>query len=65
MRVPSSRLIGSILSTAERIKWHVLRPDDAAGIMDIFPVIMTRDGEKYVYSFRRFLSDLYVVDDVR
>jgi hypothetical protein len=67
--VRSERAVATIdrleLSTGNRTKWHVLRPDDPSGVMDIFPIVMTRDGEKYAYSFRRFLSDLYVVDDLR
>jgi hypothetical protein len=39
-----------------------LRPDDPAGILDIFPIRITRDGSAYFY--RRFLSDLYVIDGV-
>jgi hypothetical protein len=50
------------LATGSRSRWHVLRPADPAGIMDIFPIHMTRDGEKYAYSYRRFMSDLYVVE---
>jgi hypothetical protein len=29
--------------------------------MDIMPVYITPDGESYVYGFRRYLSELYVV----
>jgi hypothetical protein len=50
------------LATGARSRSLLLHPDDAAGIMDIYPVLMTRDGEKYAYSYRRFLSDLYVID---
>ena len=50
------------LSTGARSRWQLLRPDDPAGIMDIHPINMTRDGARYAYSYRRFMSDLYVVD---
>ena len=50
------------LSTGARSRWQLLRPDDPAGIMDIHPINMTRDGARYAYSYRRFMSDLYVVE---
>ena len=40
----------------------MLRPGDPAGIMDIMPIQLTRDGERYAYSYRRFMSDLYIVE---
>jgi eukaryotic-like serine/threonine-protein kinase len=50
------------LSTGTRSRWQLLRPDDPAGIMDIFPIVITRDGASYAYSYRRFMSDLYIVE---
>ena len=50
------------LATGTRSRWQLLRPADPAGIMDIFPIVMTRDGASYAYSYRRFMSDLYVVE---
>jgi hypothetical protein len=50
------------LSTGARSRWQLLRPDDSAGIMDIHPINMTRDGAGYAYSYRRFMSDLYIVE---
>ena len=50
------------LRNGSRSRWQVLRPADPAGIMDIMPIHMTRDGEKYAYSYRRFMSDLYIVE---
>ncbi len=49
------------LATGERAAWQELRPADPAGILDIFPVWITQDGERYAYSYRRCLSDLYLV----
>jgi hypothetical protein len=49
------------LETGERSAWQELRPADPAGILDIFPVWITADGEHYAYSYRRCLSDLYLV----
>ena len=50
------------LSSGARSPWQLVRPDDPAGIMDIFPVVITRDGASYAYSYRRFMSDLYIVE---
>lgn len=50
------------LATGERIVWQEIRPSDGAGIVDIFPVWLTADGERYAYSYRRCLSDLYLVE---
>jgi serine/threonine protein kinase len=47
---------------SERKPWHTIRPADAAGILDIMPVHITSDGQTYAYGYRRFLSDLYVVN---
>ncbi|MFL6245744.1 MAG: protein kinase domain-containing protein [Thermoanaerobaculia bacterium] len=50
------------LTTGARSRWHDLRPADATGIMDIQPIFMTRDGAHYAYAYRRFISDLYIVE---
>jgi len=50
------------LATGARARWHDLRPSDPAGIMDIQPIFMTRDGNHYAYAYRRFISDLYIVE---
>jgi len=50
------------LATGARTEWHTIRPDDPAGIMNLLPVLMTRDGEQYVYCYRRFLTDLYIIE---
>ena len=49
------------LDSGERVMWQEVRPLDAAGIVDIFPVWLTGDGESNAYSYRRCLSDLYLV----
>jgi serine/threonine protein kinase/WD40 repeat protein len=42
-----------------------LAPKDAAGVFNIDMLHMTRDGRYYVFSFRRLLSDLYIIDGLR
>jgi DNA-binding winged helix-turn-helix (wHTH) protein/WD40 repeat protein len=52
-----------------RVDWRTGRkefvqelvPSDAAGVMEVFPVVMTPDAKLFVYSFDRILSELYVV----
>ncbi|HEV7767467.1 MAG TPA: protein kinase, partial [Thermoanaerobaculia bacterium] len=50
------------LTTGARSRWLDLHPPDPAGIMDIQPIFMTRDGAHYAYAYRRFISDLYIVE---
>ncbi len=49
------------VETGERTFSWKISPGDPAGILDIMPLHITPDGQTYAYSFRRFLSDLYVV----
>lgn len=49
------------LVTGERVVWQEVHPGDSAGIIDIHPIWITRDGQHYAYSYRRCLSDLYLV----
>ncbi|MGH9460079.1 MAG: protein kinase domain-containing protein, partial [Vicinamibacteria bacterium] len=48
------------LSTGEREIWKELEPADSAGVFTVSLIYMTRDGERYIYSYRRTLSDLYL-----
>ena len=45
--------------------WKELIPPDPAGVSSIFNVVMTLDTRYYAYSYRRVLSDLYVVSNLR
>ena len=47
---------------AQRTLWHTIQPSDPAGILDIFPVHITPNGQTYAYGYRRFLSDLYIIN---
>jgi len=49
------------IDSDNRTPWHTIQPSDPAGILDIFPVHITPDGQTYAYGYRRFLSDLYIV----
>jgi len=52
------------IESGARSLWHTIRPSDPAGIMDLFPVKITPDGERYTYGYRRYLSDLFIVRGV-
>jgi eukaryotic-like serine/threonine-protein kinase len=49
------------LTTGVRTHWKNLMPTDAAGLAAIGPVTVSADGRAYVYTYTRFLSELYVV----
>ena len=53
------------LATGRREPWKTLRPADGAGVVTVTPVLISADGRRYAYGYRRVLSDLYVVDGVR
>jgi DNA-binding winged helix-turn-helix (wHTH) protein len=44
---------------------HTLAPSDAAGLWNIWPVLITPDGKSYVYSDYRVLSELYLANGLR
>lgn len=52
------------LTTGERRLWKCLTPHDAAGVRSITDFRITSDGNSYAYSYRRVLSDLYVMKNV-
>jgi DNA-binding winged helix-turn-helix (wHTH) protein/Tol biopolymer transport system component len=51
-------------ASGSRELWREIAPPDRAGIQSIRP-LMTRDRRAYVYTYSRFLSDLYLVTGVR
>ena len=53
------------LATGERTLLRELSPSDPAGVFDVDKLFMTADGSAYVYSYRRFLSELMVVDGLK
>jgi eukaryotic-like serine/threonine-protein kinase len=50
------------IANESRTLWLTICPADQAGILDLNPVKITPNGEYYVYGFRRFLSDLFIVN---
>lgn len=53
------------LKTGRRELWKEIQPSDPAGIHGLSPIVMTPDLSYLVYSYRRVLSDLYVVDGLK
>lgn len=50
------------IATGEVRPWKVLRPVDSVGVNSITGVAIADDGESYVYSYRRVLSDLHLAE---
>jgi Tol biopolymer transport system component len=50
------------LTSGERQAWLQLSPADPAGVFNVDKLLITADGESYVYSYRRLLSELVLVD---
>jgi eukaryotic-like serine/threonine-protein kinase len=53
------------LATGHKQPWKQLVPPDVSGVTDISAILITPDGNNYVYEYGRTLSDLYLVNDVR
>jgi Tol biopolymer transport system component len=64
-----SSLPGSLvridLATGARAPWRQLLPSDPSGVLGIARVRMTRDGQSYVYTFSRILSDLQLAEGLQ
>lgn len=50
------------VTSGQRKLWKKLMPLDPAGVNIILPIWLTPDAKSYVYGYRRFLSDLYLVE---
>jgi hypothetical protein len=53
------------VTTGERMFWKELTPPDPAGVLLIGPILMTPDGKSYVYSYRRTLDELFLVEGLK
>jgi len=49
------------LVTGQRTVWKEITPADISGIVGQISLIMSASGESYAYTYRRVLSDLYLV----
>ncbi len=53
------------LATGRKQVIKQLVPPDVSGVTDISSILITPDGNNYVYEYGRTLSDLYLVNDLR
>jgi WD40 repeat protein len=53
------------VASGARTLWKELTPPDPAGVSTIGPVQISADGRAYVYSYRRNLDRLYVVEGLQ
>jgi hypothetical protein len=53
------------LATGHKQVWKQLVPPDVSGVTDISSILITPDGNNYVYEYGRTLSDLYLVNDLK
>lgn len=49
------------VESGERSEWQELRPSDPAGVLDIMPVLISSDGQRYAFGYRTLISDLFIV----
>lgn len=49
------------LESGQRTLWKEITPPDPSGIAGAINVVITPDGKSYAYTYRRVLSDLYLV----
>jgi dipeptidyl aminopeptidase/acylaminoacyl peptidase/predicted Ser/Thr protein kinase len=53
------------VTSGHRTLWRELMPPDPAGVEYVGPVLPAPDGLSYAYGYRRLLSDLYLVEDLK
>ena len=52
-------------ATGRRTPWKEIAPSDASGVFGVDPIRMSGDGKSYIYSYRRTLTDLYLVGGLK
>jgi hypothetical protein len=60
-----SRIERVDVATGERELLKELTPPDPGGVVAIQPVHLSADGRAHVYSYKRTLDELYVLDGLR
>ncbi len=53
------------ITTGKQTTVHELHPGVPAGVVNIAPVLVSRDGTKFAYSFNQTLSVLYVISGLQ
>ncbi|HEX8620037.1 MAG TPA: hypothetical protein VF911_20825, partial [Thermoanaerobaculia bacterium] len=60
-----ARIFRAGVASSDRELHTTIRPSDPAGILGVGPVLIAPSGDRYVYGYRRFLSDLFIVDNLQ
>jgi hypothetical protein len=61
-----ARIFRVDLATGRRSLWKEISPSDPAGITNgIGRVLLSADGQSYVYGISRFLSELYMAEGIQ
>jgi eukaryotic-like serine/threonine-protein kinase len=60
-----SRIYKVEIATGKEIVIQTLRPGISAGVAMIAPIVVSRDGTHFAYSYYQFLSTLYLISGVR
>ncbi len=58
----SAEIVRIDLDSRKRSVWKELRPADPAGVVTVAPTDVTPDGRRYLYTFVREISDLFLVE---
>ena len=53
------------LATGRRDRWKAISPPDPVGVYGVPRLLLSADGESYVYAYVRLLDELYLVDGLR
>jgi len=53
------------LSTGQKTQVLRLMPSDPSGVVNLQTVVLTPDGKAYAYNYRRLLSELLVVKELK
>ncbi len=53
------------LATGRKELWKEIRPSDPAGTYRMDSLLITPDGKTYAYTYRRVLSDLYMIEGLK
>ena len=56
-----SKVYSFSLATGEEVPLRELKPESPAGVVTIAPVVVSRDGKSFAYSYNQTLSVLYLV----
>src|SRR5262249_48206808 len=52
-------------ASGQRSLWKELSPSDPSGVFGVDPIRVTPDGKSFVYSYRRVITDLYLMDGLK